>query len=121
MNPQTHRVIFNKSRGCMMAVSEVASGQGKGKSRKSRIKRCKKLGLTALNVSKPNPSHFYPSNTAIAHISSAQAASKSIATTDIVWLVEQTITVPDDKTGGAAQPKLKPLSPSSTSKSRAAT
>ena len=35
MNSQTHRVIFNKSRGCMMAVSEVASSTGKGKSCKS--------------------------------------------------------------------------------------
>ena len=114
MNPQTHRVIFNKSRGCMMAVSEVASGQGKGKScksRKSHIKRCKKPALAASSTSKLNPSHFYPSNTAIAHISSAQAASKSIATTDIVWLVEQTITVPDEKTGGGGTTQVKALVP----------
>ena len=41
MNPQTYRVIFNKSRGCMMAVSELASSTGKGKSRSSHIKHCK--------------------------------------------------------------------------------
>ena len=82
MNIRYHRVIFNKSRGCMMAVSEVASGQGKGKSnksRKSRVKRCKKPASTALNASKLNSSHFYPSNTAIAHVLLWQAASKSIA------------------------------------------
>ena len=59
MNPQTHRVIFNKSRGCMMAVSEVASGQGKGKSgksnkfrksHKSHSKRCKKPASAALST-----------------------------------------------------------------------
>ena len=79
MNSQTHRVIFNKSRGCMMAVSEVASGQGKGKSRKSSVKRCKKPVSTVLNDSMPNSSHFYSSNTGVAHVSVALPASKSIA------------------------------------------
>ena len=72
MNPQTHRVIFNKSRGCMMAVSEVASSQGKGKA-------CKKLASTALSASKLNSSHFYSSNTAVGHTLLALLASKSIA------------------------------------------
>ena len=97
-----------------MAVSEVASGQGKGKSRKSRIKRCKKLGLTAssgLSAPKPNSSLFYSSNPPLAQAIHAQAASKLIAFTDIVWLVEQTITVPDDKTGGGGTTQVKALVP----------
>ena len=72
MNPQTHRVIFNKSRGCMMAVSEVASGQGKGKA-------CKKPASTALNASKLNSSYFYPSKEPLAQSLPAQVARKSIA------------------------------------------
>ena len=68
MNPQTHRVIFNKSRGCMMAVSEVASGQGKGKSNKfrkshkSRSKRCKKPASAALSTPRTIYSHVYSLN-----------------------------------------------------------
>jgi len=55
MNTHYHRVIFNKSRGCMMAVSEVASSAGKTKSSKSRQSRatcCKPrvLWLTTITL-----------------------------------------------------------------------
>ncbi|PUE56966.1 hypothetical protein B9Z36_08150 [Limnohabitans sp. Rim8] len=30
MNPQTHRLVFSKSRGCLMAVGESARGNGGG-------------------------------------------------------------------------------------------
>lgn len=32
MNQQTYRIIFNKARGCLMAVAETATSQGKGAS-----------------------------------------------------------------------------------------
>ena len=31
MNPQTHRLIFNPTRGCLMAVAETAHSRGKGR------------------------------------------------------------------------------------------
>ena len=84
----------------------MASSTGKGKSHKSRSNRCKKLAAIVSSALNPNPSHFYPSNTGVAHISPAQAASKSIVTTDIVWLVEQTITLADGSRVKALVPQL---------------
>ena len=84
----------------------MASSTGKGKSHKSRSNRCKKLAAIVSSALNPNPSHFYPSNTGVVHISPAQAASKSIVTTDIVWLVEQTITLADGSRVKALVPQL---------------
>ena len=57
MNPQAHRLIFNKSRNCMMAVCETAKSTSKGgassSSKRSKSRRCtsfaeqKKSGLFA--------------------------------------------------------------------------
>ena len=125
MNLQTHRVIFNKSRGCMMAVSEVASSTGKcksGKSRKSRTKRCKHLAVPVSSPSKPNLGHFYPSNKPLAQSVRAQAATDLIAviapgialsaeqmallTSDIVWLERKTITLADGSTAQVIAPQV---------------
>uniref|UniRef100_UPI000AF15D4F hemagglutinin repeat-containing protein n=1 Tax=Limnohabitans sp. DM1 TaxID=1597955 RepID=UPI000AF15D4F len=39
MNPQTHRLIFNQSRGCMMAVAENVRSSGGGCSGTRRVRR----------------------------------------------------------------------------------
>ena len=84
MNLHHHRVIFNKSRSCMMAVSEVASSAGSGKtsksarSRKSPVKRCPHADSSLSSLPKLNSSHFYLENTPLAQSIRSRAAIYSI-------------------------------------------
>ena len=84
MNPQTHRVIFNKSRGCMMVVSEMAGSTTSGKSnkssrsRKSRPRRSNHPDSSLSSLLDLNLSNFYLSNTLLAQLIRARAAIYSI-------------------------------------------
>ena len=84
MNSQTHRVIFNKSRGCMMAVSEVAGSIGSGNSSKSaessrlRLKRFKHPDLSISSLPKLDLGHFDLLHTLLAQSIRVQAAPVSI-------------------------------------------
>ena len=77
MSPQTRRVIFNKSRGCMMAVSELASSTDR--LRKSCTKRCQYRALPVSSPQKPNSVPFYPSNKPLDQSIWAQAATNLVA------------------------------------------
>jgi hypothetical protein len=73
MNKHHHRLIFNASRGCMMAVAETADSCSKSRSTTSSARaRSSKLRKTPLN------SQFPSSNTPLAQVTCAQAAPECI-------------------------------------------
>ena len=82
--PQTHRIIFNKSRGCMMAVSEVAGITRSGQTSKSAgsrgldLKRRKRSALPSSGPLRLNLNHVYLSNPPQDQLIRAQAAIYSI-------------------------------------------
>ena len=75
MNKNTHRLIFNASRGCMMAVAETVSSCSKSRAATSRA-----CGRSPRCRQTPESSLHYPSNTPVAHVICAQAAPELIAT-----------------------------------------
>ena len=61
-----------------MAVSEVASSSGNGRSRKNRTKRCKRSSLLPPSSPGLNSGYFYVSNRALTQFTWAQAATNLI-------------------------------------------
>jgi hypothetical protein len=75
MNPQTHRLIFNPTRGCLMAVAETSRSCGKssasGATRSTRTKRTRCRRRAEVQAS----------NRPLDPVYIAQAATNSIAST----------------------------------------
>lgn len=73
MNAQSHRLVFNPSRGCLMAVAETSRSSGKsstsGGTRSTRTKRTRF----------PHSAEVQASNQPLAPVSIARAATNSIA------------------------------------------
>ena len=121
MNKDNHRLIFNASRSCMMAVAETATSCSKSPSGTSKARR--KSSKCSKNAKSDG---FNPSDRPLAQWARAQAAPDSgvsvahnlrpgIAlseaqmaqlTSDIVWLVEQTITLPNGQTAQVLVPQV---------------
>jgi len=117
MNTNHFRVIFNKQRNCMMAVSEVASSTGKSKSGKSRTKRCNHCVLSVSSTSKLNLGDFYPLKMAAAQSTRARAATNSIViylpginlTGDVIMLEEREVDAPNSNGTTSRQKVLVPI------------
>ncbi|WP_158272886.1 hemagglutinin repeat-containing protein [Limnohabitans sp. T6-5] len=80
MNAQSHRLIFNKARGCLMAVGEHARSSAGGGCSGSRRRKRPGVALSAEQMAQ--------------------------LTSDIVWLVEQTVTLADGSTQKVLTPQV---------------
>jgi hypothetical protein len=102
MNVQAHRLIFNKARGCIMAVSEATSTCRKSASGTTPARRSQRKGWrTEVYASNKPPAHIQPAQIAmnsvvIGNLSpgiALTAAQMAQLTSDIVWLVERDVSL----------------------------